>query len=286
MNRGELLASIGWHGLDQPKPAGRDLSGEVHAVGEGVTGFRTGERVMARAHGAFAEYVPVSQHLVMPVPDRLSWEQAAAVPIAFVTAHVSLYTYGRVKAGEWVLIAGATSGVGVASLQAAKCAGAKVIGTSGSVEKLEKLKSLGMDAGIHARGSGFAAQVLEATGGRGADLALNLVGGSMFPGCIASLANQGRLVIVGYVDGVMKSDIDLESVHGKRIEISGVSNAYLTPAERADGTRSFVRDLMPAFSAGRIAPVVDRVFAFDELPAAKAYVEKNAHLGKVVIRIS
>lgn len=286
MNRGELLASIGWHGLDQPKPAGRDLSGEVHATGEGVTGFRIGERVMARAHGAFAEYVPVSEHLVMPMPGRLSWEQAAAVPIAFVTAHVSLYTYGRVKAGEWVLIAGASSGVGVASLQAARYAGAKVIGTSGSAEKLDKLKFLGMDAGILARGGDFAAKVLEATGGRGADLALNLVGGSMFPGCLASLANQGRLIIVGYVDGVMKCGINLETVHGKRIEISGVSNAFLTPAERAEGTRTFVRDLMPAFNEGRIVPVIDKVFPFDDLPAAKAYVEGNSHIGKVVVRVS
>ncbi len=285
MNRGELLASIGWHGLDKPKPAGRDLAGEVHAIGEGVTEFRIGERVMARAHGAFSEYVPVAQHLVVPIPDRLSWDQAAAVPIAFVTAHVSLYTYGRIKAGEWVLIAGAASGVGVASVQAAQYAGARVIGTSGSAEKLEKLKSLGMDVGIQARDGDFSAQVLKATGGRGANLALNLVGGSMFPGCLHSLANQGRLVIVGYVDGMMTSEIDLETVHGKRIEISGVSNAYLTPAERAEDTRAFVRDLMPAFREGRIVPVIDRVFPFDELPAAKAYVENNSHIGKVVVRI-
>lgn len=286
MNRGELLASIGWHGLERPKPAGRDLSGEVHAVGEGVAGFRIGERVMARAHGAFSEYVPVPEHLVLPMPDRLSWEQAAAVPIAFVTAHVSLHTYGRVRAGEWVLIAGVASGVGVACLQAAQYAGAKVIGTSGSREKLEKLKTLGLDAGIHVRGGDFSKQVIEATGGRGANLAVNLVGGTMFAGCLESLANRGRLVIAGYVDGLMNCEIDLDKVHGKRIEIAGVSNANLTPAERAEGTRTFARDLLPAFIEGRIVPVIDRVFQFDDLPAAKAYVEKNSHLGKVVVRIA
>jgi NADPH:quinone reductase len=128
--------------------------------------------------------------------------------------------------------------------------------------------------------------VLEATGGRGVDLALNLVGGSMFPGCLQSLANQGRLVVVGYVDGVMKCEIDLETVHGKRLEISGVSNAFLTPAERAEGTRTFARDLLPAFREGRIVPVIDRVFRFDELPAAKSYVENNSHIGKVVVRMA
>jgi NADPH2:quinone reductase len=286
MNRGELLASIGWHGLEQPKPAGRDLAGVVHDVGAGITAFRAGERVMARAHGAFAEYVAVSQDLVMPAPDHLSWEEAAAIPIAFVTAHVSLYTYGRVQAGEWVLIAGAASGVGVAAVQAAKYAGARVIGTSGSAAKLERLKALGMDAGIRARDGDFASAVMEMTGGQGANLALNLIGGSAFPGCLASLANQGRLVIVGYVDGVMKSDIDLETVHGKRLEISGVSNAFLTAAERAEGTRTFVRDLLPAFRKGGIVPLIDRVFPFDELPAAKAYVESNSHIGKVVVRMS
>jgi NADPH2:quinone reductase len=285
MNRGELLASIGWHGLDQPKPAGRDLSGEVHAVGPGVTAFRAGERVMARAHGAFSEYVPVAENLVMHVPDHLSWEQAAALPIAFVTAHVALHTYGRVAAGEWVLIAGASSGVGVAAIQAAKYAGARVIGTSGSADKLERLKALGLDVGIRARAGDCSAAVLEATGGKGANLALNLIGGSAFPGCLKSLANQGRLVIVGYVDGVMKSDVDLEAVHGKRIEISGVSNTHLTPAERGAGTRAFVRDLLPAFREGGIVPVIDRVFGFDELPAAKAYVEAGSHVGKVVVRI-
>jgi NADPH:quinone reductase-like Zn-dependent oxidoreductase len=241
---------------------------------------------MARAHGSFSEYVAIAEDLVMPAPDHLSWEQAAAVPIAFVTAHVSLYTYGRVKAGEWVLIAGASSGVGVAAIQAAKYAGAKVIGTSGSTDKLEKLKAIGLDVGIQARGGDFASHVMDATGGKGANLALVLAGGSMFPGCLESLANQGRLVIVGYVDGVMKSGIDLETVHGKRIEIAGVSNAFLTPAERAEGTRAFVRDLMPAFREGGIVPVIDSVFPFDELPAAKARVERNSHVGKVVIRIS
>jgi NADPH:quinone reductase-like Zn-dependent oxidoreductase len=130
-----------------------------------------------------------------------------------------------------------------------------------------------------------ASRVLAATGGKGADLAVNLVGGTVFDACQKSLANFGRLAVVGYVDGVMTAPLDLEAVHGKRHEVFGISNAPLTPAMRAEATRGFNRDVMPAISDGRIEPVIDRVFPFDELPAAKAYVESNAQLGKVVVRL-
>lgn len=286
MNRGELLASIGWHRAEVPKRAGRELAGEVCALGAGVSAFGIGQRVMARAHGAFAEYVAVPAGLVMPVPDRMTWEQAAAVPIAFITAHVSLFTYGRVKSGDWVLVAGAASGVGVACVQLAKFCGARVIGTSRSEDKLRKLSDIGLDVAIHAGRSSFVEPVLRATDGAGASVAVNLVGGSVFRDCVGSLANQGRLVITGYVDGVTTSDVDLQAVHAKRLEISGVSNTHLTPAERFEGTRTFLRDVMPGFESGALSPIMDKVFSFDDLVAAKAYVEADAHVGKVIVRMS
>ena len=115
--------------------------------------------------------------------------------------------------------------------------------------------------------------------------AIDLVGGTAFPDCLRALANQGRLAIVGYVDGVLKSEIDLEAVHGKRLRIFGISNTHLTAAERAEATRGFVRDVMPAVADGRITPVIDKVFPFAELPAAKAYAESNAQVGKIVVRL-
>ncbi len=285
LNRGDMLATIARHRADVARPAGADAAGEVHAVGDGITAFKVGERVMARARGSFAQYVLVDPALATVIPPRLSWEQAAAVPISFVTAWEALVQFGRLQAGEWLLIAGASSGVGVACLQAGKYLGAKVIGVSGSPEKLKQLKTLGLDVGICARGEDFSARVLAATGGRGVDLAVNLVGGTAFPACQNALADFGRLAIVGYVDAVMKTELDLEAVHGKRLQIFGISNAPLSPAARAEATRGFVRDLMPALSDGRITPVVDRVFPFDQLPAAKAYVESGALLGKVVISL-
>lgn len=285
LNRGDLLGAIAFHRAAEGRPAGVDAAGEVYAIGAGVEGLRRGDRLMARARGCFSEYVAVDAALATPVPERLSWEEAAAIPISYVTAWEALVQFGRLTDGEWVLITGASSGVGVASLQLAKVLGAKVIGVSGSAAKLEKLGALGLDTGIRARGEDFSAQALEATGGRGVDLAVNLVGGTVFGSCQRALANFGRLAVVGYVDGEMKAELDLEATHGKRLEIFGISNAPLTPAMRAEATRGFNRDVMPAIIDGRIVPVIDRVFPFDQLAMAKAYVESDAQLGKVIVRM-
>lgn len=285
INRGDMLARISRHSADAARPAGVDGAGEVHALGEGVAEFKPGDRVMFRAHGCFAEYALVDPALAARVPDHLTWEQAAAIPVAFITAYEALVPFGALKGGETVLIAGASSGVGVAALQAAKYLGANVIGVSGSTEKLARLQALGLDVAILARGTGFAAEVLLATGGRGVNLAVNLVGGSAFSDCQRVLADFGRQVVVGYVDGQMKAEIDLEALHGKRLHVMGISNAPLVPAQRAEAMRGFMALLYPAFVNGKIKPVIDRVFGFDELPAAKRYVETDQLLGKVIIRL-
>jgi NADPH:quinone reductase-like Zn-dependent oxidoreductase len=285
LNRGELLASISLHRADVAHPAGGDCAGEVQAVGEGVTAFKPGDRVLGRARGSFSEFVAMSVQQAALVPQRMTWEQAATVPISSITAYEAICGYGKLKAGETLLVVGAASGVGVVGVQIGKFLGAKVIGVSRSAAKLEKLKGVGLDVGIAAAG-GFADKVLAATGGQGVNLAINLVGGSAFPDCVRSLANQGRLAIIGYVDGQHHAEIDLETVHGKRLQIFGVSNALLPPAQRAEAMRGFVRDVLPGFADGRIVPVIDKVFTFDELPAAKAYVETDAQLGKVVVKMS
>jgi len=285
VNRGEILASISLHKADVPHPAGGDCAGEVHAVGEGVTAFKPGDRVLGRARGSFAEFVAMSVQQAVLVPQRLTWEQAATVPISSITAYEAICVYGKLKAGETLLVAGAASRVGVVAVQIGKYLGAKVIGVSRSAAKLEKLKAMGLDVGIVASGGGFAPKALEATGGQGVNLSLNLIGGSAFPDLVRSAANQGRIAIIGYVDDQHHAEIDLETVHGKRLQIFGVSNALLPPAQRAEAMRDFVRDLLPGYADGRITPVIDKVFPFSELPAAKAYVETNAQLGKVVVKL-
>lgn len=280
-NRGELLTG---HGAFDPrgKPAGIECAGEI-AIG--TAAFAVGERVMGRCIGGFAEYALMDAREAMRLPPRLSWEQAAAIPLAFMVTHDMLIAHGRVERGEWVLITGVSSGVGVASLQVAKALGASVIGTSGSQQKLAKLAELGLDVGVATRSGGFHEPAMKATAGKGVDLVVNAVGGTVFAECIRSLGYEGRLATVGYLDRTLKAEIDLEALHAKRLQLFGVSNKLRPAAERAQTVRAFEKDLLPYFADGRIAPVVDRVFAFDELAAAHAYFDSGEFIGKVVVRM-
>jgi NADPH2:quinone reductase len=280
LNRGELLPT----GKPGSRPAGVEAVGEVATLGKAVKGFTVGMRVMARCKGGFAEYALVDAGEAMAIPERLSWEQAAAVPIVFLVGYDMLVPYGRVQRGDWVLVTAVSSGVGVASLQLAKALGAKVIGTSGSSEKLDKLRALGLDAGIATRGD-LAGEVLRITGQHGADLAINNVGGSVFAELLRAAAYRGRIAIVGYVDGALEAPIDLAAVHAKRLEIFGVSNRLRNAAERAETVAGFKRDCLSWFADGSIQPLVDRVFDFDAIAEAKAYFDRNAHVGKVVLRL-
>jgi NADPH:quinone reductase-like Zn-dependent oxidoreductase len=219
------------------------------------------------------------------VPQNLSWEEAAAIPITFLVVYDMLVQQGSLKKDEWLLVTGVSAGVGVAALLAAKALGAKVIGTSGSDEKLQKLKSLGLDVALRTRNPDFSAKVLEATQGKGVNLVVNNVGGSVFAECVKSLGFEGRLATVGYVDGVMKSEIDIEALHSKRLKLFGVSNKMRNAAQRGVTVAGFNRDFLPLFASGKLKPVIDRVYGFQELPEAKARMEADAHVGKLVVRI-
>jgi NADPH:quinone reductase-like Zn-dependent oxidoreductase len=286
MNRGELIVGHAVKAGGPAKAAGGEGAGEVAKLGEGVTGFKPGDRVMGRCSGAFAEYSLMDAREALAMPKNLSWEEAASVPLVFMVVHDMLIAQGRLKAGEWLLVTGISSGVGVAALQTAKALGAKVIGTSGSQEKLEKLKGMGLDVGIRTRSGDFAKMVLEVTGGKGANLVVNNVGGSVFPETIRSLAYEGRHATIGYVDGVLHADIDIETLHTKRLTLFGVSNRLRTPEQRAVTVRGFAADILPFIASGKIKPVIDRVFPFAELPAAKTYMESNAQVGKIAVRIA
>jgi len=284
LNRGEFIASHGLHAAGAPaKPAGQECAGEVIEVGDAVTAFRPGDRVMGRAPGGFAEQALLDAREAMVVPARLSWEEGAAVPLVFLVSYDMLYPGGNLAPGEWLLVMGASSGVGVASVQIGKLIGAHVIGTSGSAAKLDRLRPLGLEVGVQVRGGGFFDAVMKASDGKGADLVVNAVGGTVFAECVRALAFRGRLATVGYVDGVMRSEIDLEALHSKRLRLFGVSNKLRTAAQRAETVSGFVRDVLPALADGRIHPLVDKVFPLFELPAAKAYMESDAQVGKIVV---
>ena len=285
LNRGELIAGHGLHGKGHgAKPVGMEAAGEVVQCGAEVTGIQVGDAVMGRCPGAFADFALMEAREVMPKPASLSWEEAASVPLTFLVVYDMLVTQGRLKAGEWVLVNGVSSGVGVASLLLAKALGAQVIGTSGSADKLARITPLGLDVAVNTRAPDFHDAVMQATAGKGVNLVVNTVGGSVFAEAIRSMAFEGRLATVGYVDGVLQGDLDIEALHAKRLTLFGVSNKLRTPAQRASGMPGFKADVLPLFADGRIKPVVDKVFEFDQLAQAKAMMETNQHLGKIVLR--
>ena len=285
LNRGEFIAGHGLHTASVARPAGFEAAGEVTEVGEGVTRFKIGDRVMGRCDGAFAEHGCMTAEEVFAVPERLTWEQAAASTVVFLTVYEALMAHGRLAAGEWMLVAGITSGVGVAALQVGKALGTRVIGTSGSINKLERLKPLGLDLALHTRAADFVPAVMQATLNKGVDLVVNNVGGSVFDACVDAMGFQGRLAMVGYVDGQVESRIDLNALHSKRLQLFGVSNKMRNTAHRIAAAQALERDLLPMLADGRVTPWVDQVFAFDDLPVAQQCMQSNQHMGKLVLRV-
>jgi NADPH:quinone reductase-like Zn-dependent oxidoreductase len=283
LNRGEFILGHGLHQSGSAKQIGMEAAGEVVACGDQITEFKVGDRVMGRCPGAFAEFALIPGREVLLMPPSLTWEQAAAVPLTSMVVFDMLVVQGQLKAGEWVLIPGVSSGVGVTALAMAKALGAKVIGTSGSQSKLDQLKPLGLDLGICTRLPNFYDAVMQATNDKGVDLVVNTVGGSVFAECIRTLAFQGRLATVGYVDGVLKAEIDIEALHAKRLKLFGVSNKFRNADQRAESTPIFKKQILPLMAQGKCLPMVYQVYPFNQLLEAKALMDSSQHLGKIVL---
>ena len=265
--------------------AGLEAAGEVVGMGSEVAGFTVGDRVMAMCAGAYAELATVDYRLAVRIPDRLSWEAAAAVPVAYMTEHDALITNARLQAGESVLINAASSGVGVAAIQIAKSWGAKpVIGTSGVPQKLAALAELGLDVGINYRTENFADAVLAATYGRGVDVIIDHVGAPYLADNLRCMALRGRLVSVGRLGGG-KGEFDLDVLALKRLQFIGVTFRTRTLDERIAIAQRFTADLLPALADGRLRPLIDRVFPLREALAAQAYLASNAQVGKIVLTV-
>ena len=265
--------------------AGLEAAGEVADLGEGVSGFVPGDRVMTMCFGGYAEYTTVDHRIAVKVPERLSWQEAAAIPVAYMTEHDALITNARLQAGESVLVNAASSGVGVAALQLATLFGAKpVIGVSGDPRKLEKLKPLGMDHGINYRAENFADSVLKLTSGKGVDIIVDHVGASQFQDNLRCLALRGRLVSVGRLGG-NNSEINLDFLALRRLQLIGVTFRTRTMEERAEIARRFTVDVLPALADGRLKAVIDKVFSLKDALAAQDYLASNALLGKIILMV-
>ena len=259
--------------------------GEVVEIGRDVSGIKPGDRVMGRCGGGFAEFALLDAREVMPAPERLSWQEAACVPIVFVVVHDALFASGQLRAGETVLVTAAPSGVGVAALLLAKFLLAKVIGTSRSADKLERLKAHGLDVGIATGSEGFGEALSRAIGADGVDMVVDNIGAEVLAPCLNALAVGGRFVTIGRMSGVTKGELDVDRLAERRLHLYGVSNRLRTPAQRTESAKRFLADLLPALGDGRLRPVIDRSFPLDRIAAAGAYLEADKHVGKVVIEI-
>jgi len=269
---------------ETPKPErdGIECAGEVAALGSGVTSVKIGDRVMCRCNGGHAEYVVIDHRGAMPLPDSMTWEQGAAIPNTFVTAHDALTASAGLAAGESVLVNAASSGVGVAAIQIARVLGARpVIGTSSSSAKLERLRPLGLDAGI-VTSDDLEKGVRAATDGKGVDVIIDNVGGTVFQDNLRSMAYKGRLVQVGRL-ATSSSEIDLDFLARWRMRVIGTSFRQRSAEESLAASVAFAKALLPAVADGRLRPVVDCVFPLSELVQAHDYMETNAQIGKIVI---
>ena len=287
VNRADTLQRRGFY---PPPPGaseiiGMEVAGEVAGLGEGVDGWRAGDRVMALlAGGGYAELVAVPAGQLMRVPDGMSWTDAAAIPEVFLTAHDNLFTRGRLTAGETVLIHGGGGGVGTAAIQLAHRAGARVLVTAGSAGKLERCRELGADAGINHREEDFVARARELTGGDGVDVILDVMGASYLARNLDALAVEGRLVIIG-LQGGTTSDIDLNAMLRRRLTVIATTLRGRPVAQKAEIVRRFVEDGLEGFAGGSLRPVVDRVLPLAEAAAAHRAMEAGENVGKLVLTV-
>lgn len=292
LNRADLLQKRGRYPAPPGAPAdipGLEFAGVVEQKGEEARAWREGQRVFGiTAGGAQAEYVVVPESHLAEIPEALSFEEAAAVPEVFITAHDALFTQGGLRTGERVLVHAAGSGVGTAALQLARAAGAgAVYGTARTEAKLVRAREFGMDEGVAVgdRPEVFAEAVRAWTGGAGVNVLLDLVGASYLEANLDALAARGRMLLVGTLGG-SSGALDFRRVMGKRLRITGTVLRPRSVEEKAAAVRRFGAEVVPLLARGRVRPVLDAAYAIREVSAAYARLESNETFGKVVLKVT
>lgn len=288
LNRADLLQRLGRYPAPPGAPSdipGLEIAGTVFELGEGVTSWQVGDRVFGIVGGGGnAEFCVTRERELARVPDRLSWEEAAAVPEAFITAHDAVVTLGRMRRGEYVLIHAAGSGVGLAAVQLVKAFGGVSIGTARTEDKLRRARELGLDHAI-AIADDPAVMIdplARVTNGRGVDVVIELVGGPYLVADVAACAALGRIVLVGLLAG-RTATLDLGTILSRRISIRGTVLRTRPAAEKAEATSAFARDVLPLLERGEVRPTIDRVFPLDRIRDAHELLESNRTFGKLVL---
>jgi putative PIG3 family NAD(P)H quinone oxidoreductase len=287
LNRADLLQRAGNYPVPAGVPAdisGMEYAGEVDALGEAATLWKIGDKVMGLVGGAgHAEYLCVHEREAIPVPRSMSWEDAGAIPEAFLTGYDALFNRLNLKLGETLLIHAVGSGVGTATLQIARAAGANVIGTARSAGKLERAKDLGLSTAVDASRGDWAEGVEKAVGTERVHAIVDLVGGNYLKGNLRVLALRGRLVVVGLTAGAT-AQFNMGLLLRKRLTMVGTVLRARPLEEKITLARDFAIHAVPMFETGLLKPVIDRVMPFAEIRAAHELMESNGTFGKIVLR--
>ncbi len=262
---------------------GLEVSGTIAAAGEGVSGPAAGDEVCALlAGGGYAEYCLAPAVQCLPLPARVSLVEAAALPEAYATVWTNVIDRGRLKEGETLLVHGGSSGIGTAAIQLARRFGARVFATAGTPAKCAACVELGAERGIDYRAEDFAAALREATGGRGVDLVLDVVGGAYLERNVASLAVEGRLVIIGLMEGA-RAELDLARLMSRRLTVTGSTLRARAVEEKAAILAALRARVWPRFAAGELRPVVHASYPLDDAPEAHRVMESSVHVGKLLL---
>ncbi len=289
LNRADLLQR---RGLYPPPPGeseilGLEMAGIVEETGPRCSRFRPGDRVFGLlAGGGYAEYVTLHEKMAMPIPPNLDFPRAAAIPEAFLTAYQALFWLGGLQPGHTVLIHAGASGVGTAAIQLTREAGAKAIVTAGSEAKLKACRELGAMAGINYRSGPFAPEVLKLTGHAGVNIILDFVGAPYLEQNLRCLATDGRIIVLSLLGGRVADNFDLRPLMQKRARIEGSTLRNRPLDYKIRLTEAFSQYALPRLADGRLKPVVDKIFNWEDVARAHEYMEANKNIGKIVLTLT
>jgi len=287
INRPDVMQRMGQYPPPPGAPdiPGLEIAGEVVACGSGVTRWKQGDKIMALVvGGGYAEYCLAHESHALPVPSGLSLIEAAAVPETFFTVWYNAFERGRLAAGETALIHGGTSGIGTTAIQLAKAFGARAIATAGTPEKCEACRKLGAEVAINYKTEDFVEATKKATGGRGADLVLDIIGGDYIERNYEAAAVEGRILQIAFQSSP-RATVDFRRLMLKRLTHTGSTLRARAVADKAAIARAIEAKVLPLIATGRVKPVIDSTFALREAAAAHARMDSSQHIGKIVLTL-
>ena len=285
VNRPDVMQRQGLYPPPKGAPdiLGLEIAGEVAALGDNVTRWKPGDNVMALViGGGYAEYCLAHERHALPIPSNLSMTEAAAIPETFFTVWHNVFERGGLKSGETLLVHGGTSGIGTTAIQIAKAFGATVITTAGSPGKCEAARALGADLAINYKTDDFVEATKAASGGKGADVILDMIGGDYIERNYEAAAVEGRIVQIAFQHSP-KATVNFTRIMLKRLHHTGSTLRSRSVADKAAIAAAVEAKVLPLLAAGQVRPIMDSTFKLREATAAHARMESSAHIGKIVL---